>query len=101
MRTMARFEKFHVASCTGKNCACRYVVDRYIQGRRERRRFRTIKEAELYDAETQHRVAHGEYIAPALVPKFGEVAEDWFQGKKDRRPSHVYDLRTRLDKHIL
>ncbi len=32
---------------------------------------------------------------------FAEIAEDWFQSKTDRRPSHVSDLRTRLDKHIL
>jgi integrase len=35
------------------------------------------------------------------VPTFAEVAEDWYRSKTDRRPSHVFDLRTRLDKHIL
>jgi integrase len=35
------------------------------------------------------------------MPTFAEVAEDWFNSKSDRRPSHVFDLRTRLDKHIL
>lgn len=45
--------------------------------------------------------SRGEYVEPAKVPTFAEVAEDWIEGKSDRRPSHVFDLRTRLDKHIL
>ena len=63
--------------------------------------FRTRKQAERYLAETTERAARGEYIAPAKIPTFAEVAEDWFSSKSDRRPSHVSDLRTRLDKHIL
>lgn len=35
------------------------------------------------------------------MPTFAEVAEDWFRSKTDQRPSHVSDLRTRLDKHLL
>jgi integrase len=35
------------------------------------------------------------------VPTFGVAAERWFESKTDRRPSHVADLRSRLDKHIL
>jgi integrase len=40
-------------------------------------------------------------VQPAKVPAFEEVAERWFQTKTHRRPSHVCDLRQRLDKHIL
>src|SRR5258708_37242143 len=29
------------------------------------------------------------------------LQEEWFKSKLDRRPSHVFDLRTRLDKQIL
>jgi integrase len=35
------------------------------------------------------------------VPTFVALAEDWYQSKTDRRPSHLSDLRARLDKHIL
>jgi integrase len=35
------------------------------------------------------------------VPTFGDIAEEWFKSKLDRRPFHVFDLRTRLDKQIL
>ena len=51
--------------------------------------------------ETTQKAARGEYVEPAKIPTFAEIAEDWFQSKTDRRPSHVSDLRTRLDKHIL
>jgi integrase len=64
-------------------------------------RFRTRKQAERFLTETAHRAAQGEYIEPAKVPTFAEIAEDWYRSKTDRRPSHVFDLRTRLDKHVL
>jgi hypothetical protein len=47
------------------------------------------------------KASRGEYVEPAKIPTFAELAEDWYQSKTDRRPSHVSDLRTRLDKHIL
>jgi hypothetical protein len=72
-----------------------------MDGPRRRVRFATRKQAELFLAKTTEKAARGEYIPPAEIPKFVEVAEDWFQSKTDRRPSHVSDLRTRLDKHIL
>jgi hypothetical protein len=60
-------------------------------------RFKTRKQAEHFRTETQHKVARGEYVEPAKVPTFAEVAEDWFRSKTDRLPSHVSDLRARLD----
>jgi len=72
-----------------------------MYGPRRRVRFPTRKAAERFQAETALQAARGEYVEPAKVPMFAEVAEDWFQSKTDRRPSHVSDLRTRLDKHIL
>jgi len=70
-------------------------------GSRRRVRFKTRKQTELFLAQTTEKAARGEYVEPAKIPKFSEIAEDWFQSKADRRPSHVSDLRTRLDKHIL
>jgi integrase len=55
----------------------------------------------MFLSETSQRAARGEYVEPAKIPTFAEVAEDWFRSKTDRRPSHVSDLRARLDKHIL
>jgi hypothetical protein len=72
-----------------------------MTGPRRRVRFKTRKQAERFVAETSQRAARGEYVEPAKIPMFAEVAEDWFQSKNDRRPSHVADLRARLDKHVL
>jgi integrase len=101
---LATIKKFHVSSCTGSNCECLWALDYRplgMTGARRRVRFKTRKQAERFLTETAHRAAQGEYVEPAKVPTFAEIAEDWFQSKIDRRPSHVSDLRTRLDKHIL
>ncbi len=101
---MARIEKFHVASCRGRDCECRWELDYRplgLHGPRRRARFKTRREAERVLADTLHRAARGEYVDPARIPRFAEVAERWLQGKLQRRPSHVSDLRQRLDKHIL
>jgi integrase len=101
---LAAINKFHVSSCTGGNCECLWALDyrpEGMHGARRRVRFRTRKQAEMFLSETSQRAARGEYVEPAKIPTFVEVAEDWFRSKTDRRPSHVSDLRARLDKHIL
>lgn len=72
-----------------------------LRGPRRRLRFKTRKQAERFLTETAHKAARGEYIDPAKIPKFAEVAEDWFRSKTDRRPSHVSSLRSRIDKYLL
>lgn len=72
-----------------------------MYGRRRRVRFKTRKAAEKFLSETAMQAARGEYLEPTKVPTFEDVAERWFQTKVQRRPSHVCDLRQRLDKHIL
>jgi integrase len=72
-----------------------------MHGSRRRVRFKTRKDAERFLSETTQKAARGEYVEPAKIPTFAELAEAWYQSKTDRRPSHVSDLRTRLDKHIL
>src|SRR5208337_1697543 len=101
---MARIRKFHLPGCSSGDCECLWELDYRplgMYGPRRRVRFPTRKAAERFQAETALQAARGEYVEPAKVPMFAEVAEDWFQSKTDRRPSHVSDLRTRLDKHIL
>jgi integrase len=101
---MARIRRFHLPSCKGKECGCLWVLDYRplgVFGPRRRVRFKTRKQAERFQTDTQHKASLGEYLEPAKMPTFSEVAEDWYRTKADRRPSHVYDLRTRLDKHVL
>jgi integrase len=101
-RKMASIEKFHVSSCSGSNCECLWQLDYRplgLRGPRRRVRFRTRKQADRFLTETAHRAARGEYVAK--VPTFAVAAERWYASKTDRRPSHVADLRSRLDKHLL
>ena len=89
---MACIEKFHVASCSGNTCECLWELDYRpmgMNGPRRRVRFPTRKQAELFLAQTMEKASRGEYVEPAKIPKLGEIAEDWFQSKTDRRPSHV------------
>jgi integrase len=101
---MAKISRFHKAHCPGGKCDCPYRLDfrpQGVHGQRKRIEFPTKKAAEKYLAATSTKVARNEYIEPAKVPTFKEAAEVWFASKTDRRPSHVADLRSRLDKHIL
>ncbi|MGD0072806.1 MAG: tyrosine-type recombinase/integrase [Candidatus Binataceae bacterium] len=101
---MASIKKFHLPNCNGGDCDCLWALDYRplgMYGPRRRVRFKTKKAAERFLAETALQAARGEYVEPAKVPTFAEVAEDWFRSKTDRRPSHVSDLRTRLDKHLI
>src|SRR5208282_4672302 len=101
---MARIAKFHLPSCNGGDCECLWELDyrpQGLYGPRRRVRFQTKKAAERYLAQTALQAARGDYVEPAEVPRFAEVAEDWFRSKTDRRPSHVCDLRARLDQNIL
>ena len=102
---MASIKRFHLPSCGGgKECGCLWVLDYRplgVFGPRRRVRFRTRKQAEQFQTDTLQKASRGDYIEPAKVPTFGDIAEEWFKSKLDRRPSHVFDLRTRLDKQIL
>lgn len=101
---MAKIAKSHVGSCGGTGCECPYRLDfrpEGMRGLRKRIEFPTKKAAEKYLTDASHKVARGEYIEPAKIPTFKDAAELWFASKADRRPSHVSDLRQRLDKHLL
>jgi integrase len=108
---MAKIAKYHKPGCAGANkdrasrtCDCAYRLDyrpQGLKGARKRIEFPTKKAAEKYLAATAIKVSRGEYLEPAKIPTFANAAEAWFASKTDRRPSHVADLRSRLDKHIL
>ena len=101
---MASIKKRHRPDCSVGKCECSWRLDYRplgVRGPRKRLFFDTKKQAERYLAETSHKVTRGEYIDPTKAPTFNEAAERWFISKSDRRPSHVSNLRSRLDKHIL
>jgi integrase len=97
--------KFHRPGCPReKSCECPWrLIYRPLgmAGPLKRLNFPTKKLAEKYQAETSVKASRGEYVDPRNVPTFKEAAEVWFSSKLDRRPSHVADLRSRLDKHLL
>jgi len=101
---MASIQRFHQGGCKGEDCDCAWRLDYRPLGTRGARRrlyFKTKKAAEKHLAETSAKASRGEYLDHSKVPTFQEAAELWFASKTDRRPSHVADLRSRLDKHIL
>jgi integrase len=97
-------KRYHAADCSSATCECPWRLDyrpEGISGSRKRIEFPTKKAAELHQSQTRVKASLGEYIAPAKVPTFKAAAELWYASKVDRRPAHVADLRSRLDKHIL
>ena len=102
---MAKISQYHSNDCAqAKGCGCPWRLDyrpQGIKGPRKRLEFPTKKAAERHHSETSHKVTRGEYVDPRACPTFAVAAEAWFASKTDRRPSHVADLRSRLDTHII
>ena len=101
---MADIKKHHNPGCNARDCGCLWKLDYRplgVGGPRRRLMFKTRKQAERFLTETAHKATRGEYIDPANVPTFKEVAERWFQSKIDGRPSYVFGIRSRLDKYLL
>jgi integrase len=97
-------KKHHQSDCAGGDCKCKWLLDyrpQGVKGQRVRLEFDTKRAAELHQSSTRIKVSRGEYRAPSKVPTFKVAADLWYESKTDRRPSHVGDLRSRLDKHIL
>jgi hypothetical protein len=70
------------------------------QGRRHRVTFDTRKEADNALTDIKSRIGKGEYVASKLLPRFRELAEDWFVSKGDRRPGTVGNWRAQIDLHL-
>jgi integrase len=101
---MADIKKSHNPDCNSRDCECPWKLDYRplgVRGPRRRLMFRTRKQAERFLTETAHKATRGEYVDPAKVPAFKEVAEVWFKSKTDGRPSHISILRSRIDKYLL
>ena len=101
---MASMKRHHQDGCNGQNCEWAWRLDYRPTGTYGSRRllfFQTKKAAENHLAESSAKASRGEYLDRARIPTFKAAAELWFRSKTDRRASHVADLRTRLDKHIL
>jgi integrase len=79
----------------------RWQIDyRDGQGRRHRATFDSRKEADNALTGIKARIGKGDYLAEKSLPKFRELAEDWFHGKADRRPGTVGNWRAHLDLHL-
>jgi len=97
-------KRTHRDDCAGGDCKCKWLLDyrpEGVRGSRRQKLFPTKKAAERHRDATGVKVRQGEYVNPDKVPTFKEAAEVWFQTKTDRRASHVADLRSRLDTHLL
>jgi len=70
-------------------------------GARHRASFDTRKEAELALAEFRRRINQGNFIAAKEVPCFRVVAEEWFAGKREHRPSTQAQWQAHTDRHLL
>jgi integrase-like protein len=84
-----------------KTVGARWQIDyRDGQGRRHRATFDTKKEADNALTDIKSRIGKGEYVSSKLLPKFRELAEDWFRSKGDRRPGTVGNWRAQIDLHL-
>src|SRR5215475_2319895 len=79
-----------------------YRIDfRDRRGRRHRKTYRRLKDAERALRKALDAVEEGNFIAPRQVPTFREAAEQWFRGKLTKRPASVMYWRGHLDNHLL
>jgi integrase len=67
-----------------------------MSGPRKRVLFDTRKAAELHLATTAVKVSRREYVAPASIPLFGVVAQEWLAEKAGRHPATLSCARTVL-----
>src|SRR5216684_910966 len=70
-------------------------------GARRRATFDTRRDAEAALAELRQDINHGSYVSPRSAPTFRQVVDEWFAGKRDRRPSTLAAWAAHLDLHLL
>src|SRR5262244_3110460 len=80
----------------------KWVVDfRDQAGKRRWETYKTRKEADDALSKRIGDVKGATYRAPADLPTFETVANDWLAGRKDRAASTVEFYRRQLDGHLL
>ena len=92
-------KKHHRPNCSGGSCACPWRLDfrpAGVNGPHQRFQFRTRKAAEAYRDENQVKARRGEYRAPADIPSFAKVAEQWLREKGGLHPATLLEARTVL-----
>lgn len=95
-------KKHHRPDCTGGSCACPWRLDFRplgVNGPHQRFQFPTRKAAEAYRDENQVKARRGEYRAPANIPTFAKVAEQWLREKNGLHPATLLEARTVM-KHL-
>ncbi|GEM_PF-368523 len=70
-------------------------------GVRHRATFDTRKEAELALADFRQKINQRTFISARDVPRFRNVAEEWFAGKGEHRPSSQAHWQAHIDRHLL
>jgi integrase len=88
--------------CIGKTGQGRWRVDfRDQTGARHRATFDTRKEAETALSDFRREINQGTFVAAKEVPPFGQVAHEWFAGKREHRPSTQAQWQAHIDRHLL
>jgi Phage integrase, N-terminal SAM-like domain len=80
----------------------KYVADfRDAQGNRYRPQFDTRKEADAAFAAVKTKINRGEFLAPARVPDFSAVAQDWLRSRSDRRAGVVDNYTRHINLYLI
>ena len=88
--------------CIRKTGQGRWRVDfRDQTGARHRATFDTRKEAENGLGDFRRQINQGSFVAAKQVPLFRQVAEEWFAGKREHRPSTQAQWQAHIDRHLL
>jgi integrase len=94
---MAKITRRHKPGCNdAKRCDCPYRLDfrpAGTYGPRKGIEFSTKKEAEKFLDDNRQKGRRGEYIAPARIPTFGAVAEEWLREKINHHPATLEGYR--------
>jgi integrase len=70
-------------------------------GARHRATFETRREAETALSDFRRHISQGTFVAAKEVPRFRQVADEWFAGKREHRPSTQAQWQAHIDRHLL
>lgn len=85
-----------------KTPAGRYRIDyRDVRGRRFRKTFDRMRDAESALRRVKEDIAGGTFVAERELPRFEELAREWLASKHAHRPSSQEQWRAHLDLHLI